>query len=57
MNLCFARVQYLTVNFMECIVVSLEHVQIKLFKDPFLLYLKEKLLLMNLRSHRYGYNV
>ena len=47
----------LTLNFIECIAVSLDHLKSKFFRPQLLLYLKEKSLPMVLRSHQYGSNI
>ena len=43
----------LTFNFLERIIVSLDLLDSKLSRTQFLLYLKEKLLLMIFKSHNY----
>ena len=44
----------LALNFLECFVVSLMHLTRKLSRAQTVLYLKERMLLMILRSHQYG---
>jgi hypothetical protein len=44
----------LALNFLECFVVSLINLKRKLSRAQFVLYLKERMLLMILRSHQYG---
>ena len=48
---------FLTLNTLNCIVISVDDLKSKLSRAQFVLYLKEKLLVMVLRQHQDGSNI